>query len=310
MIDTPDISVVITTFNRRELVIGAVRSVLAQTRTVGQLIIVDDGSNDGTEAALAREFSGRIEYVWQENRGVSSARNRGLALARGRYLCLLDSDDRWHPDKSRLQMDWLEDRPDYGMVLCDVIRVDAQEHQIDILPRRAAIPEDGEVLQWVMRDPALVPSSIMLRREVVESIGGFDTNLATAEDLDFHLRVARSWKIGVIEQPLATARRGHDGLSASLGTYSDYVQVFERFATTVSERLTVAQIGTALSSAYRRSARGLVLEGRWQEAFRYASQALTHAPTLGEKLRTLGLAPPAARRCLSALKRSWKSRPA
>lgn len=303
----PLISVVIATFNRRKLVGEAIRSVLAQTLPIDQVIVIDDGSTDGTEAALSQEFGQRIQYLWQQNAGVSAARNRGIAMATGRYLTFLDSDDRWRPDKNRLQAAWLEDHPDYGMVLCDVLRIDELGRQIDILHRRNAIPADGDVLAAVLLDPALVPASVMLRREVVDSVGGFDTNLATGEDLDFHLRVARDWKIGVIELPLVTAMRGHHGLSASAGTYSDYVKVLERFTATIRDRLPGKQIDSSLSLAFRRCARGLILEGRWPEAFRYARKALTIAPDMSEKLQTLQLVSIAVRRLGSRIRKRLAS---
>ena len=99
------------TYNRRLLVERAIRSVLAQTRRVDEVIVIDDGSTDGTAEALQALFGEQIRYVWQENRGVSSARNHGLRIARGRYLTLLDSDDEWLPDKTRLQWLWLESNP-------------------------------------------------------------------------------------------------------------------------------------------------------------------------------------------------------
>ena len=299
----PTISAVITTFQRRALVAEAIRSALAQTQPVDELIVVDDGSSDGTGEAIDREFGDRIRYVWQENAGVSAARNRGLAMARGQLLALLDSDDRWHADKNRLQSAWLEEHPGYGMVLSDVARVDGEGRPIDILRRRAAIPEDGDVLRWVLRDPVLVPASAMFRREVIESVGGFDTTLATAEDLDFHLRVARDWKIGVIERPLVTAMRGHDGLSATAGSYADYVLVFERFIPTVGQRLPSSVLGAALALACRRSARGLLQEGRWSEAWRLIRRAWSVAPPLRERLRLLCLTSIAARRAAAQVKR-------
>ena len=299
----PLISVVITTFNRRDLVAGAIRSVVAQTQPVDEIIVIDDGSTDGTEVALAAEFGSHIRYVWQKNAGVSAARNRGLAMAGGEYLALLDSDDRWHPDKTRLQKTWLEDHPGYGMVLCDVARVDENGHPIDVLHRRKAIPEDGDVLKWVLRDPALVPASVMLRREVIDSVGGFDTRLATGEDLEFHLRVARGWRVGVIELALATAMRGHDGLSASAGTYADYVLALEQFVPTIQDRLPAAEIASALSLAYRRCARGLILEGRWQQARQFARRAWALASNMSDRLQVIRLAPIAARRLGSELLR-------
>src|SRR5690554_2263658 len=111
----PLVSVVIPTYNRRELVCLAIDSVLAQDLPVEDVIVVDDGSVDGTGQWLVERYAGRIRYLWQENAGVSAARNRGMAIARGRYITLLDSDDLWLPAKTRLQAEWLERHPGYGM---------------------------------------------------------------------------------------------------------------------------------------------------------------------------------------------------
>ena len=146
----PLISVVIATFNRRKLVSAAIRSVLAQTLPIDQVIVIDDGSTDATEVALSEEFGHRIQYLWQKNAGVSAARNRGLSIATGRYLTFLDSDDCWHPDKSRIQAAWLEAHPDYGMVLCDVLRIDEFGRQIDILHRRQFDRCDAQLAQLIL----------------------------------------------------------------------------------------------------------------------------------------------------------------
>ena len=145
------VSAIIPTWNRRELVLRALESVLAQTRPVDEIIVVDDGSTDGTGAAIAARHGERVRHVWQENAGVSAARNRGMELARGRYFALLDSDDEWLPDKTRLQLEFLEARPAYGMALCDVVRMDAAHREIEVFRRRELIPEDGMVLRWVLR---------------------------------------------------------------------------------------------------------------------------------------------------------------
>ncbi|MCY7353533.1 MAG: glycosyltransferase, partial [Lysobacter sp.] len=222
-----DVSAIIPTFNRRDLVVRAIESVLAQTRRVDEIVVVDDGSTDGTEALLRHVYGDRLHYVWQPNAGVSAARNHGMSIAQGRYFALLDSDDEWLPEKTALQFDWLQARPDFGLVVCDVTRVDDQHRETDVFRRREVIREDGWVLRWILRNPALVPASVMMRREVYEDVGGFDVSLRTAEDIDFHLRAAKCWRIGVIEQPLVRAMRGHDGLSALPHTYDDYLQVME-----------------------------------------------------------------------------------
>ena len=270
----PEVSAIIPTWNRRELVLHAVRSVLAQTHRVDEIIVVDDDSTDGTADALHAEFGDRVAIVRQGNAGVSAARNRGMALARGRYLALLDSDDEWLPEKTARQVAFLEAHPNFGMVLCDVERIDAERRTIDFLGRRAILPEDGWVLDRVLLNPALAPVSAMFRREVFADVGGFDESLRTAEDLDFHLRVARRWPIGVVDAPLARAIRGHDGLSALASTYDDYTRVIER---AVAEAVGIVDDQVrmrALAMAYLRNARGRLFANRWREAWHWRGKAL------------------------------------
>jgi glycosyltransferase involved in cell wall biosynthesis len=295
------VSAIIPTWNRRELVLRALESVLAQTRPVDEIIVVDDGSTDGTGAAIAARHGERVRHVWQENAGVSAARNHGMELARGRYFALLDSDDEWLPDKTRLQLEFLEARPDYGMALCDVVRMDAAHRDIEVFRRRDLIPEDGMVLRWVLREPALVPASVMLRREAWAEVGGFDTTLATGEDLDFHLRVARRWPIGIVEQPLVRAMRGHDGLSSLARTYDDYLRVIERAVAAAAGVVPDGDRDAALAAAYRRNARGLIFQRRWREALALARKAWRLDPA--QRGDVLALLPQAGRRALAALLR-------
>lgn len=296
-----DISTIIPTYNRRELLVRAIESVMAQTRVVDEIIVIDDGSSDGTEAELASRYGERIQYVRQDNAGVSAARNRGLALARGRYLALLDSDDVWHPDKIRQQFEWLEARPDYGMVLCDVEMIDDVHGTSRILHRRNAIPEDGRVAAMVASDPSLVPSSIMFRREVYSDIGGFDENLPTAEDIDFHLRVALRWPIGVVEQSLVSIVHGHSGLSALPRTYDDYVHVMERALGASGDQLTEHEKRTALAATYLRNARGMLICSRWRSAMRLAVKAWRTHPNHTTRRAVLRLVPFAGRRFVRKL---------
>ncbi len=296
------ISVVIPTFNRRILVERAIRSVLAQTQPVDEIIVVDDGSTDGTADSLRSAFGERIRYVWQENRGVSSARNRGLLLAGGRYITLLDSDDEWMPEKTRVQWEWMEAHPGIGMVVCDVIRRFA-DGSTEVFHRRAMLPVDGRILEHVLLEPTLVPASVMMRREVVQQVGGFDETLATAEDLDYHIRMAAHTGIGVIEQPLVQALRGHDGLSSLPRTYADYVRVIERAVTTHAAVVPAAVRRRALVRAYTRGARGSLLLGRRLDAWRLVRKAWATDSSLSTRRAILSLAPLALRTTASTLAR-------
>lgn len=281
--------------------IRAIQTVLAQTRAVEEIIVIDDGSSDGTGETLQSLFGDRIRYVWQANAGVSAARNHGMRLAQGRYFALLDSDDEWLPDKTRVQIEWLEARPDYGMVVCDVQRVDRDGAPIDVFHRREVIREDGQVLGYIIHNPALAPASAILRREVFEDVGGFDESLRTAEDIDFHLRIAQRWPIGVVEQPLVRAMRGHDGLSAESSTYDDYVRVVEAAVARARGQVEGRELDQALASTYARNARGMIIRGRWGDGWRLARKAWGLAQEGDTRRELLKLAPFAARRAIRQL---------
>lgn len=281
--------------------IRAIQTVLAQTRAVEEIIVIDDGSSDGTGETLQSLFGDRIRYVWQANAGVSAARNHGMRLAQGRYFALLDSDDEWLPDKTRVQIEWLEARPDYGMVVCDVQRVDRDGAPIDVFHRREVIREDGQVLRYIIHNPALAPASAILRREVFEDVGGFDESLRTAEDIDFHLRIAQRWPIGVVEQPLVRAMRGHDGLSAESSTYDDYVRVVEAAVARARGQVEGRELDQALASTYARNARGMIIRGRWGDGWSLARKAWGLAQEGDTRRELLKLAPFAARRAIRQL---------
>lgn len=292
---------IIPTWNRRDLVARAVDSVLAQTRPVEEIIVVDDGSSDGTAEYLAARYGERILCVRQDNAGVSAARNRGLALARGRYLALLDSDDEWLPGKTARQVEFLEAHPDIGMVLCNVLRVRADGSLIDVFDRRQQIPVDGPALRWVLRDPALAPLSVLMRRAVYGTVGGFDERLRTAEDLDFHLRVAARWPIGVVAEPLARALRGHDGLSSLASTEDDYVRVMERAAAAAEGQVPEDLRRLALATAYVRNAEACLWRGRYRDSWSLARRAWALDPDAALRRRMLRLLPGAGKRMVRSL---------
>ena len=292
---------IIPTYNRRDLLPRAIDSVLAQTRRIDEIIVVDDGSTDGTADMLQARYGERVKHVWQSNAGVSAARNHGLRLARGRYLALLDSDDEWLPEKTALQVAFLESRPDFGMVVCDVERIDGDYRHIDVFHRRDVIREDGWALRWLLHNPALVPASVMLRRQVVDQLGGFDETLRTAEDLEFHLRVARHWPIGVVEQALVRAMRGHEGLSAASSTYDDYVRVVEAAVASARGALDDGELDAALAGTYLRNARGMLIRRRWAAGARLANRAWRFSRDRGQRREILALLPFGLKRFLRGL---------
>jgi glycosyltransferase involved in cell wall biosynthesis len=277
------VSAIIPTYNRSRDLRIAVGTALAQTYPASalEIIVVDDGSTDDT-AAVVGELGDRVRYLKKPNGGVSSARNHGMAAARGDYLALLDSDDEWLPTHVAEQAEFLDRHPDFGLVITDVARMDEQRRDFEIFRRREFIPVDGWVLPYVLRNPALAPASAMLTRAVYEDVGGFDETLRTAEDLDFHLRIALRWQIGVIEKPLTRAMRGHEGLSALARTYRDYLDVVERFVAQHRDAIAPRDRDAALLQAYARNARGMMYDGDLPGALRCAARSAVRARSGGD----------------------------
>jgi glycosyltransferase involved in cell wall biosynthesis len=281
-VQRPLISTVIPTFNRRALVCRAIDCALAQTYPNQEIIVVDDGSTDGTGDLLREQYGDRLVYVPQPNGGVSRARNRGMSLARGELIALLDSDDEWDATKLAKQAAFLEQHPDYGMVLCDVRRIDGQRRPIDVFERRSVIPHDGDVLEFVMQNPSLVPASAMFRRAVYSHLGGFDESLRTAEDIELHLRIAANYKIGVIPEPLTTAMRGHEGLSADPDSDFDYVRVMEGFIAAHTDRIPRPVRRRALFRAYERNSRSAFMSGRYLRGWSFLFKGIRTAGRAGD----------------------------
>lgn len=300
----PLVSTVIPTFDRRYDVVIAVGTALAQTHGAQQVIVVDDGSTDGTAERLREAYGDAVEILRTDRLGVSGARNHGMAAARGEYIALLDSDDVWAPEKLAKQVAFLEARPELGMVLTDVVQMDAARNAYDVLRRRRFIPEDGDVFRHILRQPALAPSCALFRRRVLDEVGGFDTSLPTAEDIDFHLRVALRFGIGVIEEPLTSAMRGHDGLSANPRTYADYMFVMERFLLDHRHEISAADRQMALREASLRNMRGMLTMGMLGQALALGAGVATRART-GHDVATLArLAPAVLRTTVRSLVRS------
>lgn len=207
-----EVSVVIPTYNRRDLVLRALASVAEQTRPADQVIVVDDGSSDGTAERIEAEFSG-VEVHSQDNRGVSSARNRGIRAARGEWIALLDSDDEWHPAKLERQL---------GALATDGRRVSHCEEiwirdgrRVNAGQRHAK--PDGWVYRSCLPLCAISPSAAVIHRSVLQTVGLFDEQLPVCEDYDLWLRVAARYPVLLVDEPLVVKYGGHaDQLSTSM----------------------------------------------------------------------------------------------
>jgi glycosyltransferase involved in cell wall biosynthesis len=180
------VSVVMPTFNRRSLIGPAIASALAQSYRQLELIVIDDGSTDGTEALVASLQDPRISYRYQENRGQSSARNAGLRLARGEFVSFLDSDTTWTRSMLERFVGLLARHAEVELVYGYSVRTDAPREP----PARAPSLPSGRVTRELLQRNFVCSNSVLLRRGLLERTGLFDESLRSAEDYDLWLRAS------------------------------------------------------------------------------------------------------------------------
>lgn len=201
----PNVSVIIPTHNRRDFVREAIASVLVQTYQDFELIVVDDGSTDRTEDAV-REFPS-TRYIFQENRGVSAARNRGVAMSRGKLLAFLDSDDLWQPQKLAMQVAFFARHAEAQICQTEEIWL---RNGVRVNPRNKHQKPSGDIFSRSLHLCLVSPSAVMMRRELFERMGGFDESLPACEDYDLWLRIAVTEHVPLIEALLVIKRGGHE----------------------------------------------------------------------------------------------------
>lgn len=211
----PWVSIIIPTYNRRDFLREAIRSVLEQSFRDFELIVVDDGSDDGTREMIQREFPGLLTYLYQENQGVSRARNRGLKLAQGEFVAFLDSDDLWLPRKLERQMAFMQSQPKAQICYTDEIWI---RRGVRVNPKKKHAKYSGWIYPRCLPLCIISPSSALMRRGLLEEVGGFDEELPVCEDYDLWLRISARHPIHFLPEKLIVKRGGHqDQLSRRWG---------------------------------------------------------------------------------------------
>jgi hypothetical protein len=215
----PLVSVIVPAYNAIDYIATAVDSVLAQTFRDFELIVVDDGSSDGTASRLG-PYEGALHCVRQANGGVSSARNHGIRKSRGRLVAFLDADDVWLPEKLDMQLRALRDQPS-----CRACYTAATVGDATLRPIAELRCPDGEVtVRNLLLRGNIVPgsaSSVLCERDQLVEAGGFDPSLSLCADWDMWLRLAALTRFAAVPNPLIVYRR-------TPGSMSRNVRVLER----------------------------------------------------------------------------------
>lgn len=204
--NTPQVSVILPTYNRAWTLENAIDSVLAQDYPAIELIVVNDGSNDDT-GTLLNQYRGQLTVITQENKGVSAARNAGIRQCHGEFVALLDSDDEWRPEKISCQVAFFDNHPE--AMIC-------QTEEIWIRNGRRVNPKikhkkpSGMIFEPSLHLCLVSPSAVMMRRKLFDLKGFFDESFTVCEDYDLWLRISTDTPVYLIDRPYTIKKGGHE----------------------------------------------------------------------------------------------------
>lgn len=310
----PRVSVIIPAYNCAPYVAIAVQSVLDQLHRDVQVIVVDDGSTDGTEKALS-PFRDRIELIRQSNGGVAAARNRGLRAASGEYIAFLDADDWWFPARLSAELAAFARFPDAGLAFSDFAVVDTVGEQVRAsgIRWKYGVVRDAATTPWkkvfadaadiAWADPAggasrakaycgpiagslfqgnlINTCTVLLRRRVAEAVGDFDTSLDTEEDYDYWLRVAHRWAFLYVDAALVAFRQRPGQLTRPEQIERiarNALRVVERARARTAGRLEEAEVSSRFARLHGLLGVICLRTGRGAEARAHLAKSLRHVP--------------------------------
>ena len=275
---SPFFSVIIPTYNRKEFLKKAINSVLEQTEKDWELLIVDDGSSDGSQPLkeeIAKEEKAKEEIVKEEKAkeeiakeeiakeekakeekagqnylkknihwftrkhfGVSSARNYGVKKAKGKWIAFLDSDDLWHPEKLKKQKEFTRQFPNFSIFQCEELWVRNNLHAN--IPKKHH-KKSGNIFKPSLEICFITPSAVCIKKELFEMFGGFDENIPCCEDYDLWLKITAQCNVGLLAENLVTRYEGHhDQLSHSFFAM-DRFRIYSLCKLLLLENLTIEQ---------------------------------------------------------------------
>ena len=199
------ISVIIPTYNRKKTLARAIQSVINQSLSPFEILIIDDGSNDGTEEWVKDNFQ-NIKYIYQNNHGVSSARNIGIENAYGDWVAFLDSDDEWLPNKLYEQVKAIDSNPEIKFFHTNEIWI---RNGIRVNQMKKHKKYGGYIFEKCLDICRISPSSALIQKEVFDNIGIFDESLRVCEDYDLWLRITSKYPVVFLDVPLIYKYGGH-----------------------------------------------------------------------------------------------------
>jgi len=266
------VSVIVPSFNRKEFLEEAVASVLSQSFQDFEIIIVDDGSAPDQQPKLENQ---KVKIFYRPHQGVAAARNFGVAVSSGKYLTFLDSDDLWVKSKLEKQLGFVLDKPQFKICYTDEKWQRNGQHLNQMKKHQKY---GGWIFDKCLPLCLISCSSVLMERELFETVGGFDEGLPVCEDYDLWLRIARQHPIGFIDEPLIVKRGGHpDQLSKKYWGMDRFrVRVLEKLLRLKLETGQRNSVLTELKKKYAILAAGAWKRKRFFPWLYYQAKGLSH----------------------------------
>lgn len=286
----PQVTVIIPAYNAMNYLSETVSSVLKQTFTDFEVLIINDGSTDSIVTWASEITEERVHLISQENQGLPGARNTGIRYAQGEYIALLDADDLWEPTKLEKQVQCFQQNPDVGVVYTWTLLIDEYGKPTG---RIFASQAQGNVWKELLETDVISNgSSAIVRRECFETVGVFDRTLTSAEDLDMWLRIAAHYSFAVIKEPLTLYRQYSSSMS------KNRQRMFQNLRTVIEKAFQTAPLemlyfrNRAYASITLNQAWWSVDEGDWETGRFWQQQAHLHYPQIqySEKYIRLSIA--------------------
>lgn len=247
----PLFSVVIPAYNRREMLVRAIESVLSQDFADFELIVVDDGSTDGTDS-VESIYHGKIQYIYQPNSGVSSARNHGIRASSSPWIALLDSDDTWLYSKLSKDFEYIRHNPSIKIHQSEDIWIRDGRR---VNPGTKHLKREGDIFDESLKLCMISPSSVVFSREIIDKYGLFDEELPACEDYDLWLRITPFEYVGLIKEKLITRYAGHNDQLSSNHPLMDRFRLYSiiKLLSDYKDSLSTAQIKGAKTAAIEKA---------------------------------------------------------
>ncbi len=284
------ITVVIPAYNAADRIIECLSSVWSQPGVTTEVIVIDDGSIDNLEGTVQTFCGDSLRYFRQNNAGPAAARNRGILEAKGKYIAFLDADDVWLPGKLAKQLAVLQENPEVALCFTDMMHFENGNkiHHSYLHEKKYFSLTSGWVYKKLLQQCFIFTPSVMVRSQVLNELGSFNESLKIGEDYELWLRIARTYQVAFIDEPLLIRHRHGGNITANTGLYiHSLIRMYEmELKYNAANRANQKIIFNSLAELYFNLGYFLFAEASFPEARKAFFRSFSYKPNI-ESFRLL-----------------------